>query len=455
MTKPRISDADRVEFQWPILTTEALARGSRPLNDQEQARCVQAARRLTSCIRDLVESLPPHAQSATGMSRHLGLVRNTCQRIVTGLADHPADAATLVKLPGVEGLRQFAVSLREHGGAARDIASLEAAVDQLQALFREVAGSQLRLGERLKATILASGTTERSASPGEGQEDPQLRARIAHFNSAATLANEFTEVYVDISVLRATTIGAMMRQERLNAAGHILRHARQGARPLINASVVHTTPSYAGHAQGLMLDGSVGGAMGSAVVERFSTSPLPLVTGRTGAGEVRMIIDPRGDDGRPVTIVTTSRLKLEGPPDEDRRRARDNWVQPGAGCPTRHMIFDLYLHRDLASRYVPSAEVLLDYPPLLKSDRWAMSLDHPPRLEVLGIGTSRAAARAYADHADVTNYLFENSGWNPEEFVGYRCEVAYPIWLAHYNIRLQASEMLVQAQNMDDSGDSL
>jgi hypothetical protein len=29
-------------------------------------------------------------------------------------------------------------------------------------------------------------------------------------------------------------------------------------------------------------------------------------------------------------------------------------------------------------------------------------------------------------------HVFERVGWDPEQFVGYRCEVAYPVWQAAY-----------------------
>ena len=114
---------------------------------------------------------------------------------------------------------------------------------------------------------------------------------------------------------------------------------------------------------------------------------------------------------------------------------RDNWLR--LECPARHLVFDLYVHREMAGQYVPQIEVLLQFPPTTTRDRWAVSLPNPPRLEVLGLGIDRATTRAYSQHVRVTSYLFEKSGWDPSEYVGYRCETAYPIWLAYYNICLQ------------------
>ena len=43
-------------------------------------------------------------------------------------------------------------------------------------------------------------------------------------------------------------------------------------------------------------------------------------------------------------------------------------------------------------------------------------------------------------HAALTAHLFEQSGWNPHDFVGYRCDTTFPIWLAHYNFNTHFNE---------------
>ncbi len=430
MADLRSHDESQESAGWSAISAEISVRPQRPLTGNDRAKCEQAARRITVCLRDLYKTLPEHARSATGMSRFLGIVRNTCQRIVTGLADEQPGASTLVKLPGVEGLRHFvnAVADRVSPDPA-DIAAANNAIDQVQAVFREIAGSQLRLADRLKTFGDEAGGSDQGA-------DPDLKSRQAHFNASAALANEYVETYVDISVLRAIPEGSTLKRERLNAIGHIGRFAREGARPLINSTTVCQPGTTGSNARGQLLDQRpASGALDGAVIEEFSTSPLPVVTGRVRSGELRMIIDPKVDAGTPVTVVSASRMTFEGPLSEYDVKPRDNWIQ--LECPARHLVFDLYLHRDMAARYVPHLEVLLNFPPTVQRDRWTISLPNPPRLELLGLGTSRMATRAYTDHARVTSYLFEKAGWDPQDYVGYRCETPYPIWLAFYNICLQ------------------
>ena len=53
-------------------------------------------------------------------------------------------------------------------------------------------------------------------------------------------------------------------------------------------------------------------------------------------------------------------------------------------------------------------------------------------MQVLGAGLEHAGSDAYARHAEVAAEMFASVGWNAAEFVGYRCDVAYPIWRAAY-----------------------
>ena len=51
---------------------------------------------------------------------------------------------------------------------------------------------------------------------------------------------------------------------------------------------------------------------------------------------------------------------------------------------------------------------------------------------MLGTGVSRVASPGYERMPDLTRHLFEQAGWDADEFVGYRCEAAYPVWRAGY-----------------------
>jgi hypothetical protein len=44
----------------------------------------------------------------------------------------------------------------------------------------------------------------------------------------------------------------------------------------------------------------------------------------------------------------------------------------------------------------------------------------------------RAASPAWQKQAELTKTAFERLGWNPNDFVGYRAEIPYPMWGGAY-----------------------
>jgi hypothetical protein len=53
-------------------------------------------------------------------------------------------------------------------------------------------------------------------------------------------------------------------------------------------------------------------------------------------------------------------------------------------------------------------------------------------VEILGPGTASAASEAWDRQRQLTESVFELGGWNPAEFVGYRCDVPEPMWGVTY-----------------------
>ena len=50
----------------------------------------------------------------------------------------------------------------------------------------------------------------------------------------------------------------------------------------------------------------------------------------------------------------------------------------------------------------------------------------------LGRGLERAATDAWSRYGELMRSAFERLGWNADDFVGFRAEVAYPMWGAAY-----------------------
>ena len=50
------------------------------------------------------------------------------------------------------------------------------------------------------------------------------------------------------------------------------------------------------------------------------------------------------------------------------------------------------------------------------------------RFSELGPGTGGARSDAYERHRELAAHMFQDQGWNADEFIGFRCEMELPIW---------------------------
>jgi len=116
-----------------------------------------------------------------------------------------------------------------------------------------------------------------------------------------------------------------------------------------------------------------------------------------------------------------------------------NEVWTLVNAPTRQLLFDVYLEERLERQYRPSVDAQMWYPNLSSpgDDRWITRFPSQPRLQLLGRGLSQAASPANARHAELTAFFFDRLGLDPDRFVGFRCEVAYPIWRAGYRMAFE------------------
>jgi hypothetical protein len=101
--------------------------------------------------------------------------------------------------------------------------------------------------------------------------------------------------------------------------------------------------------------------------------------------------------------------------------------------PARRLTFDVFLHQEIARRCVPSVETHLWGPDVTEhgSSRWSTRLPGGPRLELVRVGESSATS-AFARYPRMQASVFARVGWDPTDFVGFRCEVEYPLWRTGY-----------------------
>ncbi len=397
-----------------------------PLSADELAKAGQVAQRLHTELSRLIGALPEGLRGASALSRHSGVLRVTCQRVVFALADRPPGVNLLVKLPGVEGLRQFLEGMAGSGSSVDDISTAHAAVDQFEKLLELLGGSQSRLLERLEAA--QRGAEE--AGP-EGGADERARAEL---NEAAwRVTGRRSAVALSIYAFRINAEAPDVL-ERALAKGVIGVRLSTGGLPLLLSSGDTLAEDDKALGDVDLLDHSrARGRTPEAILHPFSSRPLPTVTTRGGKGNLMQVIDPGAGTRDPFDVVTA--VRATSPVMEaatGRPSLHEVWSL--VSMPAARLVLDVYLHRGIERLYRPSIDAQLWNPGLTvpEDQKWATRLSPQPSLQLLGTGLGRAACAAYPRHAELTRYFFERLGWEAEEFVGFRCEVVQPVWRAGY-----------------------
>lgn len=325
-----------------------------------------------------------------------------------------------MEVPGVEGLTLFvdAIARRLEGlGADERLAAARAAIENFEELIERLAGSQRRLRARLG---VEGGGDPESPVQVHGGSDEEAN-REAMFRAAAAVTGRWSESLVYLSIVRPVP-GRPDHTESQGARGLIGHHATPDAVPL---EVGHSAP---------LSERSSVAPIDSLLIEQFCSHPLPRVVSRSGGQVVAHVLDtPPATDDAPQDIVLSRRSRVP-----DRHPAT---LKPAIGevwnlinFPARRMVFDVYLHREIARRCIPSLELHLWSSDLASHARarWSTRFAGGPKLQLLGPGVRHAACEAYRRHAELTSAMFEEVGWPAEEFIGYRCETAFPLWRAGY-----------------------
>jgi len=420
------------------------------LSQAERGAAAQVARRLLVELKAVLALLPKEHKTASSMARALGVDRNTCQRLVASLVGEEANESLLVRLPGVQGLRQFVEALRRTRSepeALEQLAAATAAIDALQTLIDRVAGSQRRLRQRLEADV------DFASDPRGPSDDANIRRSL--FRSAAEVVGRWSDVMITMSIIRPHP-GDPNLTETVRIQARIGQIWRASAVPLEIGTVTpeHLSldaPSPRGKAAPQMQtlgDKPVRGDTPDSLITQFCSKPLPRVTAKSSGKQTIQVIDPAEPaNAKPIDIVVGHRRSTP-----DRHPAT---LDPPVGeistlmiYPARRLIADAFLHRDIARRCIPAVELHLGGFPSAGHGRarWSTRFPGGPRLELLGSGLAQAATPAYPRYAELCAHIFERIGWDPAQFIGYRCDVAYPIWQCAYCMLFDFTDEAARAE---------
>lgn len=427
MTETLMSGGNRVmgnEGTLPVMPSvhaQASKSGVARLTEAERRRAVRIADRIHADLVQVVNQLPEAVRGGSGLSRHLSMPRNTCQRISHALQDGPS-LITLARLPGVKGLQQFTERALGKGVTPESADLLTASISEFSRLINDIAGSHTKLMDRIDAS--------REGREGGGfATDHDTRASL--YAAAAQLTGGGCRTAVSLNIIDLHDEHTLSRTYIHGYIGAVM--TRSGM-PLVVTSGDNLRWAKEGWDHRLLDDRALKGRTPSALVEEFTSSPLPEITGRGKDGQLLQVIDPRDlDEERAFDVVTATRTRWPLMNPETKECAFERvWYL--VNWPVQNLVFDVYLHERLERMFRPSVDALMWYPGLSipGGDKWATRFPTQTKLELLGRGTEAAHSGIWPKHAELTKHAFQRVGVDAEQYVGFRCEVRYPIWRAGY-----------------------
>ncbi|MCC5822255.1 MAG: hypothetical protein LAT64_09395 [Phycisphaerales bacterium] len=387
-----------------------------PFSTEELLRATRVAEGLHAAWTGWLGAFPSDCRSASGLSRGLGIDRTTCQRLVHAVRGGFEGPVLLSRVPGVPGLRRL---LEAGAGRVPDgtRAATEEAVEAFASLIDDLGGSQSRLIRRLDAT---GGDPEIGGGAGDDEGD---RQRL--FEAAARLTGRWSDLWMAVYLFVPDAERRCMRVPRMyGLLGH---RSTPDAVPLVIQNFGSGRVRETDAAAGAGPDPRAAG-----LVESFSTDADALVRDARGGGLLAQRVDAEpGQAGRPIDLVFSSVGENPHPRLNDPRVA-NLWAM--VHFPARAMLFDAYMPVTEARSSLPSVGVHLWDPGMDLHARpgWRTRFPSGPKLALLGRGLEGAASPLHRRHPELTRLAFESAGVDPDDYVGYRLAVPFPLWRTGY-----------------------
>lgn len=400
-----------------------------PLSEQERSALDRTLRAVRSDLRAFLAAMPLEAQNASGLARALDTERTSCQRVVAAVTKPYVGLSLVEALPGPKGVLGLldAAKARGLGPKPSEIDAIADRVREYDRAVRGLAGSRSKLLKRIES-VGASST---------GQTlDGDERTRRALFDASSAATGRHSDLWMAMHVYEPIAgRDDILRQTR--AHGLIGHRAADDAVPL-------TFHIFAESASGdddeltpgvyrALADDAPPGAPES-LLASFSTEPTPIVSAKQPDEFIVQAIEASQSSGAADAGVdfVFGMTGIMSHPAAFSPELEEIWAL--VNFPVRRLILDAYLHRDVASRCIPALDAHLWRPDFAQNagERWQTRFPNPPTLQVLGRGSDRARTDAWPRHAELRELIFRSRGLNTDDFVGYRCDVTYPMWRTGY-----------------------
>lgn len=418
-------------------TTSAVSIVILTKNDLEEAR--DLGKRLAVEATRLMATVPTEYHGPYLLARYLGADRSACQRLYAAVAN--VDEETVARAPGPKALTKLAEAISAKGVDPSIAVGLLAAAARMDVFFKAIGGNQRAYEKRLLLTRQFEadprGLANQSDDVKQSVADPSPSER--HFKSASELAGRSSECMVRMMILRPSRTNPG-KLDVIGALGYVGYRQLADQVPPLYSKLVNIRSSVpieqAVNWKGLA---SSTDPAPNFLISEFSSAWWRISNVPSETGTVRLAeLEPHKRQASSNLFFADASFGLAPDPRFYENGSDEFWI--GVHYPTRRLIFDVYLQHDYARCTTHIADVhLLQKLPQLGDEhlRWLTRIGEPNQLIHLGTGLSAASTDTYPSYRELAEHLFKTVRWDPQDFVGFRYDVPYPIWRADYRMYFQ------------------
>ena len=378
----------------------------------------------------LLGSLPGRPSGPQALADLLGINVVTASRLLRAI-DLADPVAVIEQIPGTVPLRRTLAAAIAQGAGKDRVKSAEKAVDAFEKLIRKNAGHRSSLNAMLTDWL------------PQGRREFETRRRQAAYKAISELKGVSCDLDLATIILHPSA-----------EAGTIDLLSIQGTFGLDRIrpdSVVQfgTLRAPASESQGALsaelkaeprpqtLDGDpANDGLHSVRLDQFcSCAPAPIVTHRFGR-DIQYLLGQTGfgpDSSVDFVIAEVNRGEIRF---ADAEAAQDSELKPPyffqmPAAPSKAMLFDLLIHRDLFPDFEPE---LLVYDTSIRGPARAGAPERDVDLmrtsdaiEVIGYRPSRLRFSGFPRYRELLDYAFDHLSWNADDFRAYRLQMSYPL----------------------------
>ena len=371
--------------------------------------------RVRAAVHDLLSSVGADPSRTRESSRLLGLSRQLTWRLSRVVCSTEPETI-LSDIPGPQGMSKFVAACRDLGAPEANVEALLSAAESFEDAIHAVSG------DRKSLAALMANQGERTDSGAHERERRKLFE-----GGGAVWGVQASVRFVSVFLFPASDDSSML--DVAHVTGYLgFKRLRSIPWPMSYEAVR-----------------SRGGAP-----VRFSKEPLdPMGVSEGQLQLVKRFCEPTNPDIRVVTLGDLKRFELApGPVGKAGaanvvfgtylrhlypRAASDDHTNANftvmLETPVERVIFDMFVHRDIALNAPPSAHLCekLTHPHAPNDDEIErLALPCAETVQTLGPGASGALTPYIPWYSRLVTFVTERINRSPDEFAGTRFEMAYP-----------------------------